>query len=212
MDSIKHSFGPELWQYKIEDEDFLNWITIEGKGSTINLSDKLVGKIMSEVGFTFDVNNKIDKIINPYIIDYYNKNKIGLEEVRAVPNSVWMNIQREGEWNPPHKHIGDITFVLYVDMPIEIKNEGGVSDGYQPGSITFFYNCSSSVMKSNDTFSLMINNALTPKSIVSMVPNRGDLLIFPSYLIHYVEPFKSKVERISISGNYDLIRNKINIV
>lgn len=212
MDSIKYSFGPELWQYKIEDEDFLNWITIEGKGSTINLSDKLVGKIMSEVGFTFDVNNKIDKIINPYIIDYFNKNKIGIEEVRAIPNSVWMNIQREGEWNPPHKHMGDITFVLYVDMPEEIKNEGGVRDGFQPGSITFFYNCSSSVERGNDIFSSMVMRTLAPKSIVSMVPNRGDLLIFPSYLIHYVEPFKSKVERISISGNYDLIRNKINIV
>ena len=32
-------------------------------------------------------------------------------------------------------------------------------------------------------------------------PEEGDMFIFPSHLEHWVYPFKSKVTRISISGN-----------
>jgi hypothetical protein len=34
-----------------------------------------------------------------------------------------------------------------------------------------------------------------------IVPKKGDLYVFPALLSHYVAPFKSNIERISVSGN-----------
>ena len=41
----------------------------------------------------------------------------------------------------------------------------------------------------------------------SKLPKTGDIFIFPASLKHYVYPFKSKVTRISVSGNLNLPPN-----
>jgi hypothetical protein len=38
-------------------------------------------------------------------------------------------------------------------------------------------------------------------SLVHQMPEENDIYIFPADLRHWVFPFKSKVERISVSGN-----------
>ena len=38
-------------------------------------------------------------------------------------------------------------------------------------------------------------------SAVNQLPKSGDLYIFPATLKHWVFPFRSKVERVSVSGN-----------
>ena len=43
--------------------------------------------------------------------------------------------------------------------------------------------------------------------VITVAPNEGDLLIFPSYLHHSVEENLSEDERIVISFNIEILKN-----
>lgn len=209
MDKIKHGFGPTLLQYHIEDEDFLNYLAEEGIKSQQRINHMLAGVIDDEWLYSKEVIKVIDKRMQPYIIDYINAiNQNPLPDTILLPNSMWMNIQRMNDYNPPHNHLGHISFVLYLKMPDEILNEKINLNSYPPGSISFMYNIGSKPFFGDDIFLKNIDAMLAPKVGVSLIPKRGDLLIFPSYLMHYVHGFKSNVERISVAGNYEIINNK----
>ena len=36
-------------------------------------------------------------------------------------DSLWINYQKANEYNPPHNHSGDLSFVIYLQVPDEIK-------------------------------------------------------------------------------------------
>ena len=101
--------------------------------------------------------------------------------------ALWVNFQRQHEFNPPHDHSDELSFVAYLKIPKEIKEEydnyKGKSSG--PGGISFIYG------EGN-------RQAITYQA---HFPEEKDLFIFPAWLKHYVAPFKSDVERISVSGN-----------
>tara|TARA_R100000963_G_scaffold28237_1_gene19402 strand:+ start:282 stop:959 length:678 start_codon:yes stop_codon:yes gene_type:complete len=101
--------------------------------------------------------------------------------------SMWINYMRAHDFNPPHSHIGDISFVLYPHVPTEITKENKDFKGTVcgPGGISWVYGQGS-------TFTI---------SVQSCMPKTGDLFIFPASLQHWVYPFSSDVERISVSGN-----------
>ena len=102
--------------------------------------------------------------------------------------SLWINYQQPGEYNPPHNHGGDLSFVTYLQVPEEIVKEH-IETKHEhnnpgPGVICF------------DLGPEM------PFSIhrIGFMPKVGDIIIFPAWLQHYVMGFKSDVERISVSG------------
>jgi len=101
--------------------------------------------------------------------------------------NIWVNYQKAGEFNPPHDHADDLSFVAYLKIPSEIEEEfkkfRGKSCG--PGGISFLYG------EGN-------RQAITYQA---HFPKEKDLFIFPAWLKHFVAPFKADVERISVSGN-----------
>ena len=101
--------------------------------------------------------------------------------------ALWVNFQRQHEFNPPHDHSDELSFVTYLKIPKEIKEEyknyKGKSSG--PGGISFIYG------EGN-------RQAITYQA---HFPEEKDLFIFPAWLKHYVAPFQSNVERVSVSGN-----------
>ena len=109
-----------------------------------------------------------------------------------VLDSLWVNFQKPREYNPPHHHTGDMSFVLFLQVPEGIKKENeaikGVHNNEGPGMLIFDY------------------GEHIPFSIgrKSLMPVVGDLIMFPSWLRHYVNDFTSKGERISVSGNVTL--------
>ena len=101
--------------------------------------------------------------------------------------SMWVNYQKQNEFNPPHNHSDKYSFVTYLSIPEELKeeNKNCVSTSTGPGSIMFTYGDG-------------------PKEYItyqSYFPEERDIFIFPSSLTHYVCPFKSNCERVSVSGN-----------
>ena len=111
--------------------------------------------------------------------------------------NLWINFMKKGEYNPPHGHNGNFSFVLYLQVPAELQkeDESFEGSGFGPGTINFLYGEQQ-------------NNIRTSHGIL---PVENDLIIFPASLKHTVPPFKSDVERISVSGNWyitDTVNNK----
>ena len=104
-----------------------------------------------------------------------------------VLTSLWVNFMKKHEYNPPHDHADQLSFVIFLDVPNEIKEEAKAFKGQSggPGSLSFVYG------EGN-------RQAITYQSVI---PQNRDMFIFPSWLKRYVTYLYSDVTRISVSGN-----------
>ena len=113
--------------------------------------------------------------------------------------SAWINRQKKNEFNPPHTHDDDLSFVLYTEIPDELEAEckNSVSNSPGPGCIVFDFN-----MPGGSFNNLFLTTH-------AHLPSVGDMFIFPAQLPHWVYPFKTtEGERVSISGNIKLHGSK----
>ena len=186
-----YQFGPILAKYKLNDE-FINTLLTKGTKSNIDISTKLAGHIDNEKEFSKqDIDwflNETQEIFLNYI-EYLKINSLKNSNVKTVSlKKLWINFMKKGEFNPVHHHTGDISFVIYTEVPnelkIENKNFKGIGSG--PGTINFLYGEMSNSYKTE----------------YNMLPTTGDMFIFPASLRHYVPPFKSDCVRSSVSGNF----------
>jgi len=147
----------------------------------------------------------IQKSVDDYCIKHgYSK---GLKVT-----DLWANINRSGDMNVGHHHATTcLTGVYYpvksiVDNRCEFNYNNGCSlmpgiwDGKNGGSIYFqdpCYGLKSKLKKTKPTaFNL---------DAYHTYPVSGLLILFPSYLIHTVTPFRENIQRMSISftANYE---------
>ena len=91
---------------------------------------------------------------------------------------IWVNYYKEHDMTALHNHVGDLSIVLYLQIPTYTDKVLGTAPA--PGSITFSWG------DSKKTFE----------------PKQGEMFIFPSGLHHMVMPHKTKgAERVSLSAN-----------
>ena len=195
---MKYTFpywGPFVMETKV-DQEFVDILLEKGKESrekNLDHRSKLAGMIDNEYYYE-DYGDwfvpKFTPYIHAYIEGIQTSWEVDIKPIKeCITTSLWLNYQKAKEYNPPHHHEGDLSFVIYLQVPDEIKKENekmqGVHNNAGPGMINFSYG--------NDM----------PLSIgsYSTLPRVGDILIFPAWLPHYVHAFKSDVERISVSGN-----------
>ena len=111
-------------------------------------------------------------------------------------SSMWVNYQKQTEFNPLHDHNGVYSFVIWMKIPTrhfeQNKNPIALRSNYPKLS----------------TFEFRYLNTLgqIKEFIYEMNPEmEGMMLLFPSKLMHQVNPFYNCDEdRISISGNITL--------
>ena len=188
-------WGPFVMETKVEQE-FVDILLEKGKESrdkNLDNRKKLAG-ILDHEYYYEDYGDWFIPQFTPYI-DAYIKAlcSIWMPKQKPIiewyPESLWINYQQANDYNPPHNHDGDLSFVIYLQVPAKIKKEHkrmeGVHDSEGPGSIIFNYG-------------VELPLAITK---FTKLPEVGDIFIFPAWLVHYVHAFKSDVERISVSGN-----------
>tara|TARA_B100000035_G_C20893392_1_gene506020 strand:+ start:200 stop:874 length:675 start_codon:yes stop_codon:yes gene_type:complete len=169
-------------------------------------SHKLVGKVSSEVQIPIsdrDEKEFLFKIMREKCLEYLNyiisKNRAYLwykmagRETKPTVDNIhlvhsWIVSQYAGEYNPYHHHGGDISAVVYLKIPDgmeeELKKE--YEDHYPSnGLIEFMYGENQDMRSDN----------------VKFKPEVGTMLLFPSYLKHFVYPFYCDGERRSMSFN-----------
>jgi len=124
------------------------------------------------------IKNNLSKLIREYNF------VVGLD----IP-SMWININPKYSYNNRHTHPGaNISGVLWVKIP---ENSGDFVFE-MPDSFDCF-------LISNTNYKHKQNNNL--HSAWNVKPKEGSIILFPSYLPHYVEQNQSEEDRISISFN-----------
>ena len=168
-------------------------------------SHKLVGKVHKEI--QIPVRNKEHRellftTMRGACVDYlkesiknntaYGWKKIASDTVPTVDNihmaHSWVVSQYAGEYNPWHHHSGDFSAVIYLKLPPNMHKEieEDFEDHYPAnGLIEFMFGENQGFRSDNLKFK----------------PEVGKLLMFPSWLKHFVYPFKSEGERRSMSFN-----------
>jgi hypothetical protein len=200
MRRIEYNFlhwGPFVCHYKLlpHELDFLNELE-EGD----DFKPGLAGHLKDE----YELNStKVFSIILPYLNSYaqgyYDARNQKLTNGFTLINS-WVNRQKKYEFNPPHTHDDDLSFVVYTKIPEGLDEEcrSSVSNSPGPGCIVFDFNMPSSAA----------GNKLFLQTHAHL-PSVGDMFIFPAGLPHWVYPFKTtEGERVSISGNIKLHGSK----
>jgi hypothetical protein len=132
------------------------------------------------------------------LIDCYDDVKFYVEEQARLYKgtqyelvSLWVNFMEKHEFNPPHSHGGDLSFVMFIQVPYNIEDEFQVfKNGAAPcaGMFHFMY-CN-------------IFGHICSEQIPVDKSYEGSMFMFPSLLKHGVFPFyTSDKHRITIAGN-----------
>ena len=131
--------------------------------------------------------------------DYFNYQPagvLGMKNFGKHPfqlDSLWVNFQKQGEFNPSHTHSGAFSFAIFMKIPThwqEQHNLPSVAKSNCPRASDF-------------TFEYLTTLGDLAYSPFPMSPDEeGSMLFFPARLNHLVYPFyNSDKPRISIAGN-----------
>lgn len=160
---------------------------------------QLVGNIRKEFVLTKSKDH-IAKILEPYIwefdrsFQYPSSVSVLTSDCLLVLDSMWVNFQEKHEFNPSHSHSGVLSFVIWISIPYDIKDESSQSPGSESrnplaGQFTFHY-----------TNSL---GKICHQDIKADCNMENHFFLFPAQLNHSVAPFYTSNEyRISVSGNF----------
>ena len=195
------NWGPYVMRTKLPNY-IIKKLKIEGTKAKVSYNKSLAGHLDNQFLYPENVQQWFYNEIHPIIQAYRNGHcKFhGIEElnVELRADDLWVNYMQPGDFNPMHTHGGDYSFVLFLDVPKQLKKEQENYKGTsaKPGSLMFEY-----------TQQAKPRWATTGTAIK---PQTGDFFMFPALLQHWVCPFKSKVTRISVSGNLRIM-NKANL-
>lgn len=149
--------------------------------------------------------------VNPYILDGENLKPSFQQKIKEITSqgtewaiqldSLWVNYQKRYEFNPPHTHNGDYSFVVFMKIP------------YDTDEFSYFTDINSAFPDKTGVNSCFNINRIDPyvksttdHSIRVLKKHEGVGLIFPSETTHSVYPFyTSKDYRITISGNLSAV-------
>tara|TARA_R100001244_G_scaffold129192_1_gene100435 strand:+ start:196 stop:834 length:639 start_codon:yes stop_codon:yes gene_type:complete len=202
-------WGPLIVEYEVEPDliESALWQGNKSKGKEeLNARKDLAGVIDSQYHLQ-DYNEWFSPDFSKYVQMYVDAlsayssssfDHISYEPCSLLWNldSLWINYQRRGEYNPPHVHSAtkDISFILYLRVPSEISKEyesGDSRNNQGPGAVCFSY---------GEALPFNICN-------YSRLPYNGLLIMFPTWVTHHAISFNSDVERISVSGNISVGKN-----
>lgn len=197
---IFRPFGPKLYKSTFEHIEMLEELCNEMRGK-MDMRNKLAGNLHEEwLLFLKDGTHELllEELMNHCATWELSNRGLG-EEVRDgliqkfELQNMWVNYQHTYDWNPPHNHGGDCSFVIYIDNPVDLEKEDeyGNQRGNTPtsGMIQFRY---------GEQFS-------RSQQLYDFTPQRGDIIMFPNWLEHQVFPFmQPDIVRVSVAGNINI--------
>ena len=95
----------------------------------------------------------------------------------------WIVKSREGDYNPVHMHAGNLSGIIYLEVPPQVAEPS-----HKDGKLDFIFG----------QFKPENLDFLGSREVVPAV---GDLYLFPAWLQHVVYPFRGAGERTSYSFN-----------
>ena len=147
-----------------------------------------------------DQNNDI---LKPLVDEIY-KHVVAMHELHSIKkeldpiiDNIWININSKGGFNRPHLHNDDLfSGVFYVKTP---EHSGNIVFTHPAQQQQYHFTTTPQIVEEwTDTNSGMMYQYAQP----------GKIVMFPSWLLHYVEPNLSDQDRISIAFNTKLIKKE----
>ena len=111
---------------------------------------------------------------------------------------LWVNFQKQHEFNPMHNHSGVYSFVVFMKIP---------TDWREQHEIPFVKESNSPRASDFEFVYIDIMGKISPYHYKLDSSSEGTMLFFPAEMMHQVYPFYNcEEERITISGNivYDI--------
>jgi len=213
-DKILYPFSPPIFQTEV-DSNFTKELIEEGRKLTKEEDDynhKLAGNLKYGRSYHYkeDYLLKVEPYLKTYVERFFNgiysqfgpDNKMvkGLLEVQhdrrqlrqgnVRLDTLWINFSQKHDFNPPHIHLGILSFVIFCKTPKEIFEVQADSNSQEAGNIIFTFG--------EQTTALM-------GSEYPVQPYENLMFIFPAELKHFVPAYWVDAERISVSGNFVVV-------
>ena len=163
-------------------EDFIGWIQSKMKDdNSVRKSNK--GGWQSDL---FKATGEFEPLAKE-IAGFVSHINLGIEKIK-IPQ-LWVNVNKKGDWNTIHQHGQyNLAGTYYVKVP---EDSGRiVFRDPRPAAIS----------------NKFLVDRFDKGEFFNIKPLEGMLIIWPSYLDHFVEPSNSDEERISIS--FDVVVTK----
>jgi len=208
MNQIKPIYPPDFgWlEKKLSDQEIKRlWEYIDNRGRSVK--DTLAGHIHESNALIDKDNwffkNTLENLCNSYAESFYN---IGddIPTTNRHPyflQTMWVNYQKQTEFNPTHIHKGVYSFVIWMKIPTEYneQKENPIAKNTNLDVISNFSFNYKDIIGEHRYYTYEMSKKM-----------EGLMLFFPSKLTHSVYPFFNCPEnRISISGNIFLNTNII---
>ena len=164
----------------------------------IKHNSNLAGNLEQEyqlVESTIHLNRVVFTYLREYdrITEFTQRLVMLTDDCPMVIDRPWVNFQKKHEFNPPHHHSGIASFVIWIKIPYDIKDE--INTPLSKNSIN----------PTAGHFSFHYTNALGELNHYQIPADKsmeGKMLVFPAGLTHSVYPFYTSDDyRISVSGN-----------
>ncbi len=186
----------KLWEY-----------ISNAKENPKSFNDTLAGNISSSLVLNDTDNWFFDNVCLPIITEHkeilkdhkaHHSQSIFKNDVPYVLNSFWVNFQKQHEFNPLHAHSGVYSFVVFMKIPTDWREQYEIpfvkeSNSPKASAFEFVY---TDVMGNVTGYAYHLDSSF-----------EGTMLFFPAEINHQVYPFYNcEEERITISGNivYDI--------
>ena len=179
--------------------DFL-WKSIENRGK--DMKPELAGNIDSSYKI-FDKDNWFYNNTLIELCEIYSQKFKNVGDKLPTQNkhpyyldTMWVNYQKQTEFNPVHDHKGVYSFVIWMKIPTEYdeQKENPISKNTNSSSISNFCFNYINIIGENQFYYYEMSKKM-----------EGKMVFFPSKLTHIVYPFYNCSDyRISISGNISL--------
>ena len=148
--------------------------------------------------------NTIKPLMVKYVDSFIRNPGLNIPTNQTHPyylETMWVNYQKQNEFNPFHKHGGIFSFIIWMKIPTKHEEQNmnplaAKSNAQKISVVEFAY---SNILGQHETTDFEMNPDM-----------EGTMLLFPSLLFHQVYPFYNcNEDRISISGNIRLNTAKV---
>lgn len=210
-------FGPPVYLDKIPEPIIRELdVLIEQLGGVpeFDASGQLAGRIKKQTHLTKSVSDQVQECIIKHCDRFYRHINAGTQT--DIPNmtqtqmqiaSIWSNIQEAREYNPPHSHSGDFSFVIYCRNDLEKYSIERLQNNEYDNVHT---DKEQNTQMQNYPLAGLIELQYGEPAWLNWtqfrhVPQRGDIIIFPNWLRHTVYAhYEPHHVRISVAGNINI--------
>ena len=187
------------WLEVVLEDSEINFLWECIKNKKENAKYKLVGNITNSFDLVDNDNWFFKNVLDPLCSSYANEFiNVGEDVPLMNPHpyclkGFWVNYQNQTEFNPLHRHLGIYSFVVWMKIPTDFKEQE---------KTTAAKSAKEQVVSSFKFQFLNIFGDIIGHKYGMSPEMEGMMLFFPSRLNHVVYPYyECKEDRISISGN-----------